>query len=260
MPLAQPTPELHARRIEYVIKTIDSHLHRRLLDPTRCACGVRVAEGLSALQRHAVEQLLISLPETPIVEMPNDAELLDQALTEITPHDLPDDPSEEHLAHVLARKADVTRMHEKVYLPLITALVDELRAVGLGWETLAEHYADTLEEHRQERDSLRSERDHLRVEVRERNRAYGRASATIGELRGQLAWMRDRKFDEQNKRGAAVAGLVATRGQVERQSTTIRALINKVRELDATFDDTTLDGLVAHAAELQEALAAEERR
>lgn len=238
MPLVQPPAELHARRIEHVIKTIDAHLHRRLLDPTRCACGVAVAEGVSALQRHAVGQLLISLPETPVVEMPTDAELLDQALSEIVPRDLPED----HIAHVLARKADVTRMHEKVYAPLITALVDELRAVGLGWETLADHYAATVEEHTQERDSLRDERDQLRVEVRERNKAYGRASTTIGELRAHNSHLRDQRFDAMTNRGAAFADLAATQRQVQRQQQTIHRLLNQVRELGGTVDDADVCG------------------
>src|SRR5205085_11690214 len=133
--------------------------------------------------------------------------------------------------------------------PLMTALVTEIRTVGLAWETLSAYLGDTVAEHGRTRQRLANERDRALTALRRRNKDYGRASATIGELRGQLAWMRDRKFDEANKRGAAVADLVATRHQADRQSETIRRLINKVRELDSTFDDTTLDALLSAPGE-----------
>lgn len=245
MRLARPTPELHGRRVDAVLTAIEAHQYRSLLDATRCACGEPVAEGVPALQRHAVEQLLISLPETPVVEVPADADLITRAVEALLDHmparheddDDAESPDPDEFWHMQA-----TRMHSKVYAPLITGLVDELRAVGIGWETLVEHHADTVEDHNQERDWLRTDRDQLRLELQARNKAYGRASTTIHELRTEVSWQRDRKFEADNKRGLAVADLVATRMQVAQQTDTIRSLLNQIRELGGTVDDAELPG------------------
>lgn len=240
--LEQPTAELRAERVEAITSILRLHSSRQLIDPNRCQCGKAIPVEQS-LHAHAVEQALIGLPLVPVVMLPPNAELLDQALTAIAPEAVSEQPSEEDLA----RKADVVRVHEAVYGPLISALANEVSTVALAWETLAGLFRDTIAEHSRERyelaldsSAMKIERDKAVARARLLGKANGRQSATIYQLRGELAQARDRRWESDNKRGAAVADLVATQRQVERQQETIRALLEQVRELGGTVDDTLL--------------------
>lgn len=232
--LVQPAPDVRAARITKLINTLRLHSTRQLIDPDKCQCGAVVVD--ESLHEHAAEQALIALPEAMGVEVPAAAELVDQALDELL-----EDPGDD-TDRVEFWYPHVTRMHKQVYAPLITALATEVRTVGLAWETLSAHYADMVAEHSGTQAALRNERDRAVVELRQRNRDYGRASATIHQLRAEASWQRDQRFAEANKRGAAVADLVATQRQVERQQDTIRRLLDEVRELGGTVDDAELLG------------------
>jgi hypothetical protein len=240
--LEQPTAEVRAERVEAITSILRLHSSRHLIDPNRCQCGKAIPVEQS-LHAHAVEQALIGLPLVPVLVLPPDAELLDRALTAIAPEADAEQPSEEDLA----RRADIVRVHEAVYAPLIKAMCTEIGMVALAWETLAGLFRDTIAEHSRERyelaldrASMRDERDQATAKARLLGKANGRQSATIYQLRGELAQARDRRWESDNKRGAAVADLVATQRQVERQQETIRALLEQVRELGGTVDDALL--------------------
>ncbi|SDK31373.1 hypothetical protein SAMN04488074_105133 [Lentzea albidocapillata subsp. violacea] len=228
--LEQPTPDVRAARIAKLIVTVQIHSTRSLLDPDRCSgCGTEVALDRNAIHAHAAEQALVALPEAMGVEVPADAELVERALQVLDGE-----------AGSPFWRGHMTRVHNEVFGPLIAAMVTEIRTVGLAWETLSGLYADAVAEHKTDRDSLTNERDHLRIELRDRNKAYGRASTTIGELRAHNARLRDQRFDAMTNRGAAIADLAATQRQVTRQQETILYLLNKVRGLGGAVDEAEL--------------------
>ncbi|MFD9706185.1 hypothetical protein [Lentzea sp. NPDC059081] len=151
----------------------------------------------------------MSTEPMPVVEVPDADELIDRALHELVMDDMPDDPeSEDYVTRVSEWKSDVTRMHDQVYAPLISALADETR------EALAR----------------------LREAMVARNNLTGRLADATTELQStqdELAKLQLRF------RGLGM-DLDGTQRQVDRQHETIRGLLERVRELGGTVDDVTM--------------------